>query len=84
MLPEVGEINLAFHPTIMAPWGEKALAPLDDAREGKLDPFVLVFEGSIPAEEQAAKQGGYYCSVGDRNGKLVTANEILAEDITRI
>ncbi|MEJ2047791.1 MAG: hydrogenase expression protein HypE, partial [Dehalococcoidia bacterium] len=79
MLPEVGDIRLAFHPTIMAPWGEKALGAIDDAREGKLDPFVLVFEGAIPDEEQAAGQGGYYCSVGDRGGKLVTANELLLE-----
>jgi hydrogenase small subunit len=79
MLPEVGDIRLAFHPTIMAPWGEKALSVLDDAREGKLDPFVLIFEGAIPDEDRAAKQGGYFCSAGDRGGKLVTANQLLME-----
>ena len=77
ILPEVGDIKLAYHPTIMAPWGETALSVLDDAREGKLDPFVLIFEGAIPDEESAAKDGGYYCAVGDKAGKLVTANEIL-------
>jgi Ni,Fe-hydrogenase I small subunit len=44
ILPEVSNINLAYHPTVMAPWGEKALSVLDDAKEGKLDPFVLVLE----------------------------------------
>ena len=77
ILPEVGDIKLAYHPTVMAPWGEAALSVLDDASEGKLDPFVLIFEGAVPDEESAARDGGYYCAVGDKAGKLVTANEIL-------
>jgi hydrogenase small subunit len=77
ILPEVGDIKLAFHPTVMAPWAESALSVLDDAKEGKLDPFVLVLEGAIPNEEAAAKEGGYYCAVGDKAGKLVTISEIL-------
>jgi hydrogenase small subunit len=77
ILPEVGDIRLAYHPTIMAPWGETALSVLDDAKEGKLDPFVLILEGAIPDEASAARQGGFYCAVGDKAGKLVTVNEIL-------
>jgi hydrogenase small subunit len=79
VLPEVGDIKLAFHPMIMELWGERALAVLADAREGKLDPYLLIFEGSIPDEEQAFRQGGFFCSVGDRAGKLITANELLLE-----
>lgn len=79
VLPEVSGINLAFHPTIMAPWGEKALGPLEDAKAGKLDPFVLVLEGAVPTESQAAKTGGFYCAIGDRNGKLVTISEVLTD-----
>jgi hydrogenase small subunit len=77
ILPEVSEIKLAYHPTIMAPWGETALSVLYDAKEGKLDPFVLILEGAVPDEERATREGGYYCAVGDKAGKLVTINEIL-------
>ena len=42
----------------MAPWGEMALSVLDDAKEGKLDPFVLILEGTVPDEEKAAREGG--------------------------
>ena len=77
ILPEVSDIRLAYHPTVMAPWGETALSVLDDAKDGKLDPFVLILEGAVPNEEKAASQGGYYCAVGDKGGKLVTINELL-------
>jgi hydrogenase small subunit len=79
VLPEVGDIKLAFHPTLMTAWGGEALKVLDDAREGKLDPFLLIFEGSIPDEDKAASQGGYFCAVADREGRLVTANQLLLE-----
>jgi hydrogenase small subunit len=77
VLPEVSGINIAFHPTIMAPWGEKALAPLEAAKEGKLDPFVVVLEGAVPDETIAQKTGGYFCGIGDMNGKIVTITEVL-------
>jgi hydrogenase small subunit len=66
VLPEVEGIKIAFHPTIMAPWGEKALEPLEEAKQGKLDPFVLVLEGAVPSEEIAQKTGGYFCGIGDK------------------
>ena len=77
VLPEVSGINLAFHPTIMAPWGEDALAPLEAAKAGKLDPFVVVLEGAVPDESIARKTGGYFCAIGDMHGKLVTITEVL-------
>jgi len=77
ILPEVDDIRLAYHPTIMAPWGETALSVLDDAKEGKLDPFVLILEGAVPDEDRAAREGGYYCAVGDKGGKLITVNELI-------
>jgi Ni,Fe-hydrogenase I small subunit len=40
VLPEADDFRLAFHPTVMVSWGEKALSILDDAREGKLGPFL--------------------------------------------
>ncbi|MCL2141139.1 MAG: hydrogenase expression protein HypE [Dehalococcoidia bacterium] len=77
VLPEVSGINIAFHPTIMVPWGEKALEPLEDAKAGKLDPFVVVLEGAVPDESIAKKTGGYFCGIGDKHGKIITLNEVL-------
>ena len=73
VLPEVSEIKLAYHPTVMAPWGETALSVLDDAKEGKLDPFVLILEGAVPDEASAAKEGGFYCAVGDQGRVIALA-----------
>ena len=77
VLPEVEGIKIAFHPTIMAPHGEAALTALDDAREGKLDPFVLVLEGAVPDEKMAKKTGGFFCAIGDKDGKIVLLNDVL-------
>jgi len=40
ILPEVSDIRLAYHPMGMVPLGETAPSVLDDAKAGKLDPFV--------------------------------------------
>ena len=72
ILPEVSEIKLAYHPTVMAPWGEGALSVLDDAKEGKLDPFVLILEGAVPDEDKAEKKGGFYCGVLFENAEQFT------------
>ncbi len=77
VLPEVSDVHLAYHPTVMAPWGEAALGVLDDAQQGKLDPFVLILEGAIPDEGKAASEGGYYCTVGHRNGTPISVNDLL-------
>jgi hydrogenase small subunit len=46
-----------------------------DAEAGKLDPFVLVVEGSIPNER--IKQEGYWAAIGvnPKNGQPITTNE---------
>jgi len=76
-IPQVAGISLDFHPTIMAPWGEGATSILKAAEEGKLDPFVLVVEGSIPDEALAQRTGGFWCAVGEEEGRLVTLNDWL-------
>ena len=53
------------------------------ASEGKLDPFVLVLEGSFPVDSKLAKELGfdvpdavdYFCYVGDEDGKPITCTE---------
>jgi hydrogenase small subunit len=79
ILPEVAGINLAFHPTIMTPWGEEAVSVLKKAKNGKLDPFVLLLEGSIPQEKEAGKTGGFFCAIGETEGKLLKLTEVLLD-----
>jgi hydrogenase small subunit len=65
----------------MPEWGEGAIEILKLAEKGAYDPFVLVIEGSIPDEEHAKKyctdpaRCGYYCFVGEENGRLITCTE---------
>jgi hydrogenase small subunit len=77
VLPEVEGINIAFHPTIMAPHGETALSILDEAKDGKLDPFVVVLEGAVPDESIAKRTGGFFCAIGDKDGKVVLLTDVL-------
>jgi len=74
-IPQVAGITLDFHPTIMPQWAEGAVSVLKMAEEGKLDPFVLIVEGSIPDEELAKKRNGFWCTVGEEKGQLVTFND---------
>ncbi|MGB9786861.1 MAG: hyaluronate lyase [Infirmifilum uzonense] len=72
-----GNVKLAFHETVMPQWGESALDIAKAAAEGKLDPFVLVLEGSFPQDEKAGGPPGsdYYCFIGEENGKPISCVE---------
>lgn len=74
-IPQVAGVTVDFHPTIMGSWGDGATSILKAAEEGKLDPFVLVLEGSIPDEGIAEKTGGFWCACGEEDGKPVTHTE---------
>lgn len=76
-LPQIEGINLVYHPTIMVPWGEDASKILDDVINGKYDPFVLVVEGAVPDEKKAQETGGYYCGVGEIDGKMMLFDDVL-------
>ena len=53
------------------------------ASEGKLDPFVLVLEGSFPIDSKLAKKLGvdvpdsvdYFCYIGDENNRPISCTE---------
>jgi hydrogenase small subunit len=68
----VSNINLVFHPAVMAPWGGKAIEVLKDAVKGAYDPFVLVLEGAVPDEGKAGE--GFWCMVGEEEGEAYTLN----------
>ncbi len=78
-MPQIEGINLAYHPTLMAEWGEHASQVLADAACGKYDPFVLVVEGAVPDEEKAGKTGGYYCAIGDLDGEMILFGDMLSK-----
>ena len=78
-MPQVEGINLAYHPTLMLSWGENSMKILEDARNGKYDPFVLILEGAIPDEDKAKASGGFYCGIGDSGDGIVTLTDILPD-----
>mgnify|MGYP001772527012 FL=1 len=57
-----GSVKVSFWPTVMPEQGEQAIKILEDAAQGKYNPFVLVIEGSFPDEDTAQKYnpGGYW------------------------
>jgi len=76
-IPQAAGVTLDYHATIMLPWGEEALEAVKAAERGELDPFVLVLEGAIPDESKAAERGGFWCVIGEEDGKPVTFSERL-------
>jgi len=60
-LPSAPKITL-HNPVLAYETGDDFLAPFYRAVEGKLSPFILVVEGSIPNERN--KQEGYWASFG--------------------
>jgi hydrogenase small subunit len=76
-IPQAAGVTLDYHQTIMLHWGEQALEAIKAAEEGKLEPFVLVLEGAIPDESIAEKTGGFWCVIGEEDGKPVTFTDRL-------
>lgn len=60
-------LSIDFHPTIMIPAGEEAMQQLEAFYKGEKGLDVLIVEGAVPE--------GYYCTVGEENGKPVPFEE---------
>ena len=60
-IPGLPRMHL-YHPVLAYEVGDDFLAAFHDAADGKLDPFVLVVEGSIPNER--IKEEGYWAALG--------------------
>src|SRR5579871_299467 len=60
-IPWVPRIRL-HNPVLSYENGEEFVQRFRDAAEGKLDPFILVVEGSIPDETN--KESGYWATFG--------------------
>lgn len=63
-------ISMKYHPNLMAASGKLAVDALYEMAEQYKGKFFLVIEGGIPT-----KADGYYCTIGERNGKHVTMME---------
>jgi hydrogenase small subunit len=72
-IPGLPKVHL--HNRVLAPTnGSDYMKPWFAAAEGKLDPFVLVVEGSIPNED--IKEEGYWAAIGadPETGQPITLN----------
>jgi hydrogenase small subunit len=71
-LPGLPKVRL-HNPVLAYNNGADFLRPFHDAAAGKLDPFILVVEGSIPNE--AIKPEGYWAAMGlDASGQPITTS----------
>ncbi len=74
-MPWIPKVN--FHnPFLALENGEEFLRPFHRAAEGKLAPFILVVEGSIPNEKNKAE--GYWASMGTdaKTGQPITTCDV--------
>ena len=56
---------LLHHPVLSVEAGAEFMATFKKAHDGTLgDPYVVVFEGSVPDERIAARTGGYWSAMG--------------------
>ncbi|MFQ5856657.1 MAG: hydrogenase expression protein HypE [Anaerolineae bacterium] len=63
-IPAIPQLIL-HHPVLAVEAGEEFVRNFEMAAEGELDdPYVVVFEGSVPDEDIAAQSGGYWSAFG--------------------
>jgi hydrogenase small subunit len=62
-IPGIPRLKL-HNPVLAYENGDDFMQALYDAADGKLKPFVLVVEGSIPNEKKAAENGGVWAGFG--------------------
>lgn len=60
-------ISLKYHPNVSAASGDLAMRVIEETKDQNAGKFYLVVEGAVPT-----KDGGIYCTVGEKDGKPVT------------
>jgi hydrogenase small subunit len=87
------KVLLSFHSTVMLEWGVdhvgarkgrlakewNAAAILDRVKAGEFDPFILAIEGSVENEETAKRSGGFYCTLGEYDGRILYSEDCVKE-----
>jgi hydrogenase small subunit len=73
-IPGLPKVNL-YNKVLAKEVGDEFLKPFYEAAEGRLDPFVLVIEGSIPNEKIKAE--GYWAAMGTdhKTGQPILSTE---------
>src|SRR5580693_5311616 len=73
-IPGLPKVHL-YNPVLAYEVGDDFMQYWYQAAEGKLDPFVLIVEGSIPNEK--IKKEGYWAALGtdSKTGQPITTNE---------
>ena len=74
-LTNVPSIDLV-HPVLSLDSGAGYMARLEQAADGRLDPFLLVVEGSLYDERLA--RDGCFAGLGERDGQPIPADEWIA------
>src|SRR5438105_603274 len=71
MIPGIPKVNL-HNPVLAYEVGKDFIRYFHDAAAGKIDPFILVVEGSIPNEKNKAE--GYWAAFGidEKNGQPIS------------
>jgi hydrogenase small subunit len=70
--PGLPKVHL-HNPVIADEVGGEFMHDWYETAAGRLDPFVLVLEGSVPTEK--VKQEGYWAALGTDPGQPITTNE---------
>jgi hydrogenase small subunit len=75
-IPGLPKVHL-HNPVLAYEVGDDFMKFWFDAAAGKLDPFVLVLEGSLPNERLNDDNGGYWAAMGTdpETGQPITTNE---------
>ncbi len=75
-LPGMPKVHL-HNPDLAYENGDEMMQWWYKAEQGKVDPFVLIMEGSIPNEKAIASTGGHWAAIGTRGpfGQPITTNE---------
>jgi hydrogenase small subunit len=75
-IPGLPKVHL-HNPVLAYEVGDDFMKYWFDAEAGRLDPFVLVLEGSVPNEKLNANNGGYWAAMGtdSKTGQPITTNE---------
>ena len=81
-MPWAPKINFR-NPLLARENGDEFLAPFRQAAEGKLSPFILVVEGSVPNEQNKAE--GYWAAMGTDplTGQPITTCDAFARRLIR-
>lgn len=70
----INSVNLTYHNTLMASYGEEAMDFIATAPKENSNNYILIVEGGIPTANNGA-----FCVIGEKDGRPLTALEALKD-----